>query len=337
MNNVSNVDNSIRDLCRSDSRFQELVVEVNKVFHELDAVQYSSEHGEIFVDELSRWRKIGSKFKDWFSDPKQVLDIGTGTGFVPYAISEFLDEHDSITCVDVSREMLLQCENRLNSIGLKASASYFLSDGNELPLEPLRFDLITLNSVIHHLPSPVAYLESISKRLKPQGVLVIAHEPNSNHAKSKIHVLAKKIFRRGPIIHWPFKFFRKVFRRNQKTKFDLVGAKQSVSEYEARVLSNVRKIVADFDLLIPIETLDDVWAITDLHDFRWISPFHLAGGLSMHSLLRNIPELEMISFETYSHLHKLGDNSFRGRIWEKVLGLVAPNSGSTFCAVIKRV
>jgi len=53
----------------------------------------------------------------------------------------------------------------------------FLSDNDE------QFDLITISSVLHHLPDYYESLKGVVNILKPGGVLLIFHEPSGEKSK----------------------------------------------------------------------------------------------------------------------------------------------------------
>ena len=91
-----------------------------------------------------------------------VLDIGTGMGHLPAAFSEMLPGFD-IVGYDLNNDK----EDVVRANG--ATDFYFGSLENI----PKRFDIITLNHVVEHLPDPVTVLKQASALLKPDGYLAV--------------------------------------------------------------------------------------------------------------------------------------------------------------------
>jgi ubiquinone/menaquinone biosynthesis C-methylase UbiE len=80
-----------------------------------------------------------------------------------------------------------------------------------------RFDIITLSSVLHHLPNYFGTLENLTRVLKPGGVLYLTHEPSgitapANALRRKFYSLDSLLWRyvsgawryRRPKIDWQY-------------------------------------------------------------------------------------------------------------------------------------
>ena len=93
---------------------KEFIIRVNEIFHDVEADSYTSEHPEIFELEKQRWQVLASKFFK-SANPLKILDIGSGTGFVPLQISGYLKEEDEVVCSDVSEKMLSRCKSNINN------------------------------------------------------------------------------------------------------------------------------------------------------------------------------------------------------------------------------
>ena len=91
-----------------------------------------------------------------------ILDVGTGMGYLLAAFSEEFPRFD-IVGHDLNNEK----EEFIRSNG----ATDFYS--GSLESIPKRFDLITLNHVVEHLPDPVTVLKQASALLKPDGYLAV--------------------------------------------------------------------------------------------------------------------------------------------------------------------
>lgn len=88
-------------LSKSDKAFVEAV---NLAYHEEEAVLYDGRHPEIMEAERGRWRLIAEAVAKLKRERGAitVLDLGTGTGFVPRQLSDVLDGGDSFVVSDLS-------------------------------------------------------------------------------------------------------------------------------------------------------------------------------------------------------------------------------------------
>lgn len=97
----------------------------------------------------------------------QVLDVGcgTGTGLVPY-----VEAGCTAVGVDVSAAMLEKAAARLGE-----RAELLLTDGDALPFDGGRFDLVTASMVLHEVPagSRGAFVAEMARVAKPDGKLLL--------------------------------------------------------------------------------------------------------------------------------------------------------------------
>jgi SAM-dependent methyltransferase len=315
----------------------ELIIEINRAFHDINATDYSHEHEEIFVDEVTRWKSIVSELTSIGSRPLRLMDVGTGTGFVPLAFSSHLSSEDEFHCVDVSQAMLDVCRDKFASCPSPAKYSFFLSDGYSLPDIPAKFDIITANSVLHHLPSPYDYAGKLYDRLNDGGFLVLGHEPNSAFAGSVAIRIASRIFKAGPIYLWPGKFFRRLLTAvKSRDKKDVREAHATLTGSSDDVIHSLNERLRSKGIQFAANTMHDVWTVTDCHDFHTNEKNEILGGIDIQKLLSELKGAKVHSFETYAHLHKVRDDSFRVRLWNRCLKFVLPRSGSTLTIVIRK-
>lgn len=97
----------------------------------------------------------------------EVLDVGcgTGTGLAPYA-----DAGCTVVGVDVSPSMLAKAAARLGD-----RAQLHLGDGETLPFETGRFDLVTTSMVLHEVPAPAraSFVAEMARVSKPRGRMLL--------------------------------------------------------------------------------------------------------------------------------------------------------------------
>ena len=123
------------------------------------------------------------KLKSWFSHLKMekptFLDVGCGNG----RYLELLYRRGIPKYKLYGIETNLETVDRLNSKGYQTYCGNITDIEPELP--PESFDLIVMLQVIEHLDDPRSSLQSLSRLLRPGGILVL-ETPNSNSADVKL-------------------------------------------------------------------------------------------------------------------------------------------------------
>lgn len=101
------------------------------------------------------------------------VDVGCGTGFVT---GFELPLYKTVVATDISRRMLEVARKRLGHFG--GSLNLLVCDAESLPLKGEVADLVSVSSVLHHLPKPFNSMTDISRVLKQGGFLYVTREPN---------------------------------------------------------------------------------------------------------------------------------------------------------------
>ena len=95
-----------------------------------------------------------------------ALDIGTGTGLIPIMLAA-RSPGLRLTGVDLSEPMLQKARNAAVEAGVADRLDFRLGDAKSLPFSEGSFDLVLCNSLLHHLPAPLALFNEISRVAKP--------------------------------------------------------------------------------------------------------------------------------------------------------------------------
>jgi len=110
---------------------------------------------------------------------KQILDVGSGAGQLAGHVLKYADEDATLTCTDLSRQMLRRARNRLKS----RRPRFVTADLSQLPFADASFDCITCGYVLEHLPDPEPGLAEISRVLARGGkMLLLTTEDNFSGA-----------------------------------------------------------------------------------------------------------------------------------------------------------
>jgi SAM-dependent methyltransferase len=123
-------------------------------------------HGLMSEAERDAWQRV---LRDVLPPaPADVLDVGTGTGFLAFRAHE-LGYH--VTGVDLSEEMLAVA--RRTAEGMDEAPAFLTGDAMTPPLPPASFDAVTNRHLLWTLTDPEAALRSWHALLRPGGTLVV--------------------------------------------------------------------------------------------------------------------------------------------------------------------
>ncbi|RIK87950.1 MAG: hypothetical protein DCC67_01155 [Planctomycetota bacterium] len=110
---------------------------------------------------------------------KAILDVGSGAGQIAGHLLKYGDPDATVTCTDLSRQMLRRARNRLKS----GRPRFVACDLSQLPFEDAAFDCITCGYVLEHLPRAEPGLAEMSRVLRPGGrMFLLTTEDNFSGA-----------------------------------------------------------------------------------------------------------------------------------------------------------
>jgi ubiquinone/menaquinone biosynthesis C-methylase UbiE len=124
-------------------------------------------------DRLLRERKFDLR------GAKNILDVGSGAGQIAKHLLKYADADASITCCDLSPEMLCRARARLKS----SVPQHVAADLARLPFADASFDCVTCGYVLEHLPDARLGLAEIARVMVPGGrLLLLTTEDNFSGA-----------------------------------------------------------------------------------------------------------------------------------------------------------
>lgn len=309
---------------RNDTNLEELVLKLNEYYHDLVGNEYENLHPEIFKDEARRWRLAGEKYLAGRPGDLRILDLGSGSGFVPSRLIGFLKKSDQFICSDISRKILVKCRDNLQRRRHSCLIEYIKTDGRFIPLSSGSIDMITMNSFLHHVHDLAGLYREINRLIKPGGMLLVGHEPNL------------PFFSHAFLWH-NFIFLSQLQNNLNKLSFwrDTGPDKERERSVHARIFSRInQRLLADRVISRPLSGRK----ISEIIDIQSCT----AGGLHRNrpdlvmSIKRGLPAFSILECETYHHLYKLSYINRCSKWYDALLRIIFPASGALFFLAAKK-
>lgn len=114
---------------------------------------------------MRRAQKIANYCKDFVKPGENILDIGSGSGYISYVLQQ--NYKCSMTCLDII-DYNQVCQN------------FMLYDGTHMPFKDGIFDKALVVFVLHHDDDPIRLLQEAKRVLKSGGLLVIFEDIYTN-------------------------------------------------------------------------------------------------------------------------------------------------------------
>ncbi|MBS9774979.1 MAG: bifunctional demethylmenaquinone methyltransferase/2-methoxy-6-polyprenyl-1,4-benzoquinol methylase UbiE [Tenacibaculum sp.] len=110
------------------------------------------------------------------NNPKQVLDIATGTGDLAIMLASL--NPDKIVGLDISEGMLNIAKQKVNEENLSEIIEMIVGDSENIPFDDNTFDAITVSFGVRNFENLNKGLTEINRVLKPNGTFVVLETSN---------------------------------------------------------------------------------------------------------------------------------------------------------------
>ncbi len=101
-----------------------------------------------------------------------ILDAGTGTARIPILLCQMRPQWQIIG-IDLAQSMLQVGLENVTRANLQSQIKLEFVDAKQLPYPDEHFDMVVSNSLIHHLPNPLPFLQELKRVLKPNGAILL--------------------------------------------------------------------------------------------------------------------------------------------------------------------
>lgn len=102
----------------------------------------------------------------------EILDLGAGTALIPIELCQ-RDADARVLAIDLSVSMLDLARGNIEMASLMSQIMLDRVDGKGLPYADGRFAAVMSNSIVHHIPEPLAVLQEAWRVLAPGGLVFI--------------------------------------------------------------------------------------------------------------------------------------------------------------------
>jgi len=302
----------------------DLIRAINRAYHEEEAAVYDESHPEIFERERATWKHLAS-FLPKHTSGIRILDIGSGTGFVLETLANYLGAHDTFILSDISPGMLEKAKRKFATYAIP-HIEFVLTDAEHLPFAKEYFDVVTMNSVLHHIPDTPKFLQEVKRVLKPGGLCIIAHEPN------------RKFFL-NPFLRLMMWCLHKYLGFCARLK-KLGGIRRSATlshEVYKTIYARTNARLQKDGLIASNLSGEDIQSYVDIHSPTARGSIDSSKGFVINELHTHyFADFQLIFFRTHAHLGKIDSASSRIlQGLDKLLSRLFPRSGSSFSAVFR--
>jgi SAM-dependent methyltransferase len=109
---------------------------------------------------------------------RRILDVGCGIGHWGRLLLPHLPSNATLMGADREPEWVAKASAIATSRGIGHRTEYTRADANALPFADDAFDLVTCQTLLLHVPDPLAVIREMARVLRPGGHLLVA-EPNN--------------------------------------------------------------------------------------------------------------------------------------------------------------
>ena len=324
MNNAEFIENMIEQY-RPQLPVDQLVIEINRIYHGFEAEIYDTKHPEIYEQLPSIWKEMGKKITEYFgSKALRILDFGCGTGFEAQQLLQNIPVSSiaALTCYDPSHEMLEKCRTKITPL---FPDTMFCSSLEEKALTSnAPYTLLVTNSVLHHLPDLPLTIRNLLPLLDPHTIWLAGHEPSLRFYKNSECVKNLEAYLQAR--RWSLSNYSQLLKLVIRIKSN---------PYAKTAREAVRTGL--FKQQPPAPVID---RLVDFHVAHSTEEISVGRGFDFSAMQQDFQvSWKLIWLKTYSFMGPFYEGKLKGR-WAHSCQELArrfPNDGANFCMIWQRV
>jgi len=140
-----------------------------------------------------------------------VLEIGTGTGIIPFSIYAKVS---SIIATDISPGMIQIAKQKLGKSEI-SNVEFQIQDSNNLPYPDKSFEIVIASNLFHLLYEPEKTIIEVRRVLKDNGILIAPTLCVGENTKSKIVAIVIGFLSGFLVVNkWSFQDFQSMLTNN---------------------------------------------------------------------------------------------------------------------------
>jgi ubiquinone/menaquinone biosynthesis C-methylase UbiE len=304
---------------------ERLIKAANRLYHDFEVDAYDDAHPEIVKGEAEQWQDVELLLNHTVPEGGRLLDVGSGTGFVLRTLEGMARTRRLTTvAVDLSLQMLLRARER------HPDTAFLQADADHLPFVDQAFDVVTANSVLHHLPTVERTCAELRRVARPGAAVAIVHEPNAGWSRSRILTVAWNISK----IRWLARRLIWYARHPSALRRRVLGSQVARPEGKTIAESTGDALAKTLDL--PRLTRQQVQALVDVHSPTASGTLQRGVGVDADHIRRAFAPWKVVYHRTSAHLGILTERIPAAGSVQAVLEYLWPRDGSLLAMVLRR-
>jgi ubiquinone/menaquinone biosynthesis C-methylase UbiE len=263
---------------------------VNEAYHAAESTCYDTIHSNMYEEEEQVWKRLLDMLPQ---SPKLLtfLDVGCGTGLVGHFVSQMCPQRvNELHLLDPSVAMLK--EARAKAKGWPINTVFHHGDVFSIENNTL-YDVVTLNSVLHHVVDLQPFLRRIQDALVPGGLLLIAQDPRAGAEHDSVLIGRKASITKR--LQRQVSFISKIRSLVAPRIKNILG----IQRYDPLIETTNKTLLQKKIIKEPMDS-KSIWAVTDFHVPA--QPGNFGKGIDAGNCASWMPSTKLIDTFTY-HYH----------------------------------
>ena len=140
-----------------------------------------------------------------------VLEIGTGTGIIPFAISSKVS---SIVATDISPDMIKIAAQKQADLNIR-NIDFQVQDSYKLTIPDKSFDVVIASNLLHLLYEPEKPIAEVMRVMKDDGIFIAPTLCAGENTRSKIIATVIGTLSGFKVVNkWSFQDFKSILTKN---------------------------------------------------------------------------------------------------------------------------